>query len=65
MGRSIRLKLGAGFATIFLVMGVASVATIVATVSASDNVTKVNSIYLPAARQTSLPMPPPGASRAI
>jgi methyl-accepting chemotaxis protein len=51
MGRSIRFKLGAGFATIFLVVGVASIATIVATVSASDNVTKVNSIYLPAARQ--------------
>ncbi len=52
MVRSIRFKLGAGFGFIFVVMGVASVATIVATVSASANVTKVNSTYLPAARQT-------------
>jgi len=52
MGRSIRFKLGAGFGFIFVVMGIASIATIVATVSASANVTKVNSTYLPAARQT-------------
>ena len=52
MGRSIRFKLRAGFGFIFLLMGLASIATIVATVSASDNVTKVNATYLPAARRT-------------
>jgi CHASE3 domain sensor protein len=52
MGRSIRFKLGALFGFVFVVMGLASVATIIATVSASDSVKNVNAIYLPAARQT-------------
>jgi len=52
MGRSIRFKLGALFGFVFVVMGLASVATIMATVSASDSVKNVNAIYLPAARQT-------------
>ena len=38
MGRSIRFKLGALFGFVFVVMGLASVATIIATVSASDSV---------------------------
>jgi methyl-accepting chemotaxis protein len=52
MGRSIRFKLGALFGFVFVVMGLASVATIVATGSASDGVKMVNGTYLPAARQT-------------
>jgi hypothetical protein len=52
MGRSIRFKLGALFGFVFVVMGLASVATIIATVSASDSVKNVNAIYVPAARQT-------------
>jgi methyl-accepting chemotaxis protein len=51
MGRSIGFKLAAAFGSLFAVLGVAAVVTILTTGSASQSVDKVNSFTLPATRQ--------------